>query len=223
MPQQLAEFNPADLAPIERYKLLVGCVTPRPIAWVSTRAPDGSVNLAPYSFFNAIGADPMTVLFCPATQPDGSEKDSLRNAKLKAEGGSGEFVVNVASESMIRHVAATGEELPHGESEFELAGLTEAPCAIVSAPRVAESPVAFECRTLEVVRTNGLKPGSGNVVIGEVVYAHVDRALIDERLHVNADSLATIGRMGGADYCRTRDRFALPRGRAALDPGEGNG
>jgi len=216
-------LDPAEMTPIDRYKLLVGCVTPRPIAWVSTRSPEGRVNLAPYSFFNAIGADPMTLLFCPATQPDGSDKDSLLNARPPADGGSGEFVVNVASESMIRHVAATGEELPYGESEFELAGLTEASCVRVAAPRVAESPVAFECRTLEIVRTNPGSPGSGNVVIGEVVYAHVAEPLMNDRLHIDADALATIGRMGGADYCRTRDRFALPRGKAALGASNPNG
>ena len=87
---------------------------------------------------------------------------------------------------------------------------------VVAPPRVAESPVAFECRTLQVVRTNPGAPGGGNLVLGEVVFIHVDDALLDEAWHVDPDKLRAIGRMGGPEYCRTRDRFALPRGRAAL-------
>lgn len=210
------ELDPARLPASDRYKLLIGCIVPRPIAFVSTRSPDGRLNLAPFSFFCGVGSNPMTLLFCPANKPDGSEKDSLRNAKPVAEGGTGEFVVNVASAAYAPKVAAAAEPLGYGESEFELAGLTPAPSRVVKAPRVAESPVAFECRTLSVVRTNAGHALGGNIVLGEVVHVYVRDDLINERLHTDPAKLDAIGRMGGLTYCRTRDRFEMPMGRAAL-------
>lgn len=211
------EFDPADLTVAERYKLLIGAVTPRPIAFVSTIAPDGAHNLAPFSFFNAVGSNPMTVLFCPANTPEGGEKDSLRNAKPTDEGGTGEFVVNVATHELARRVAGAAEPLPLGESEFDLVGLTPAPSRVVRAPRVGESPVSFECRTTRVIRTNPGEPGGGNIVIGEVVFIHVRDGLVNDRFHVDMAAVDSIGRMGGTAYCTTRDRFDLPAGRAALE------
>lgn len=210
------EFNPAALTTPERYKLLIGCIVPRPIAFVSTVSPDGRANLAPFSFFCGVGSNPMTLLFCPANNADGSEKDTLRNAKPRDEGGSGEFVVNVASGVYASKVAGAAEPLPYGESEFELVGLTCAPAAVVKAPRVGESPVAFECETVQVVRTNPGAPAGGNIVIGRVVHVFVRDDLINERLHTDPERLDAIGRMGGLTYCRTRDRFDLPMGRGAL-------
>ncbi len=114
-------------------------------------------------------------------------------------------------------MAAAAEPLPYGESEYDLAGLTELPSRLVTPPRVAESPVAYECRTLQVIRTNPGVTGGGNLVLGEVVCAHIDDALVNERWHVDANALRAIGRMGGPEYCRTRDRFSMPRGRAAVE------
>ncbi len=210
------ELDPSKLAQPDRYKLLIGGIVPRPIAFVSTVSPDGRDNLAPFSFFCGVGSDPMTLLFCPANKADGSEKDSLRNAKPVAEGGVGEFVVNVATEAYERLVAAAAEPLAFGESEFKLTGLTPAPSRVVRPARVAESPIAFECRTVQVVRTNPGKAAGGNIVIGEVVHVYVRDDLINERHHIDPAKLAAIGRMGGIGYARTRDRFELPMGRAAL-------
>ena len=210
------EFD-VDALPIpDRYRLLIGCVVPRPIAFVTTVSPRGEVNLAPFSFFNAVGSDPMTLLFCPGNKIDGGEKDTLRNAKPESEGGVGEFVVNAATEELARQVAAAAEELEYGESELELVGLTTAPSRAVAPPRVAESPVAFECVTSQVIRTNPGAPISGNVVLGRVVHVHVRDDLLDERRRVDPERLAAVGRMGGIGYATTRARFDLPRGRAAL-------
>ena len=210
-------LDPTDLTVAERYKLLIGCVTPRPIAFVSTVSAEGRPNLAPFSFFNAVGSNPMTLLFCPANTAEGGEKDTLRNAKPIDEGGTGEFVVNVATHAIRRAVAGAAEDLPFGESEFALVGLTPAACEVVRAPRVAESPVAFECTTTQVIRTNPGEPGGGNVVMGEVVRVHVREGLVNERMHTDLDALDAIGRMGGKSYCTTRERFELPAGRAALE------
>lgn len=211
------ELDPASLGVPERYKLLIGGIVPRPIAFVSTVSREGVLNLAPFSFFCGVGSNPMTLLFCPVNKPDGSEKDTLRNARPEREGGIGEFVVNVASERYATRVAAAAEPLPPEESEFDLVELTPAPSRVVRPPRVAESPLAFECRTLQVVRTGVGVPSAGNVVIGEVVYLHADDGLVNERMHVDADRLAAFGRMGGQEYCLTRDRFQMPMGRAALE------
>jgi flavin reductase (DIM6/NTAB) family NADH-FMN oxidoreductase RutF len=210
------EIDPNELPARDRYKLLIGCIVPRPIAFVSTISPDGRLNLAPFSFFNGAGSNPMTVLFCPANRPDGGEKDTLRNCKPVEEGGTGEFVVNAAVEAYKRQVAAASEPIPYGESEFELVGLTPAPSRVVRPPRVAESPVAFECRTVQVVRTNPGAPGGGNVVIGRVVHVVVRDDLVNERLHVDPARLQAIGRMGGIGYTTTRDRFEMPMGREAM-------
>lgn len=218
MPHQPA----SEISHVDKYKLLIGSVVPRPIAFVSTIAPEGDEhagahNLAPYSFFTAVGATPMTLAFCPTNAADGGDKDSTRNAKPESEGGSGEFVVNVVSHKYRYEMAATGEALPHGESEFELAGFTPGACEVVRAPRLVESPVSFECKTLQVVRLAPGVPGGANLVIGEVVHVHTAEGLVNERYHVDPELLDAVGRMGGAAYCTTRDRFDLPRGRAALD------
>lgn len=213
------ELDPDSLAPRERYKLLIGCIVPRPIAFVSTISPDGRVNLAPFSFFNGIGSDPMTVLFCPANKPDGSEKDTLRNCKPVNEGGTGQFVVNASTEAYAREVAIAAEPLPYGESEFELAHLASAPSTRVRPPRVARAPWAFECETLQIVRTNPGRALGGNVVIGRVVHVHLDDSIVDARLHIDPDVLAAIGRMGGLGYTRTRERFEMPMGRESLGKG----
>ncbi len=213
----IMHIDPDRISQSDRYKLLIGCIVPRPIAWVSTISPDGgSINLAPFSFFNGVGSNPMMLLFCPANKPDGTEKDTLRNCKCVSEGGTGEFVVNIATSKLAKQMAATSEPLPYGQSEHELAGLTMEPSAVVRPPRVLQSPVAFECTTMQVIRTNPSMPAGGNIVIGRVVHVVVQDDLINDRKHIDQSRLDAIGRMGGLGYTRTHDRFDLPMGREAL-------
>lgn len=216
----MAQFDPETLSTAERYKLLIGCIVPRPIAFVSTISTTGAHNLAPFSFFNGVGSNPMTVMFCPANTPDGEDKDTLRNAEHPANGGTGQFVINIVTEPIIRQVAAAAEPLAHADSEFELTGLTPIPSATVAPPRVAECPAAFECETTQIVRTNPGHAAGGNIVIGRVVHVHIDDTLINERMHVDQDAIAAVGRMGGLGYCFTRNRFDLPMGREALQRDE---
>ncbi|MCO4773736.1 MAG: flavin reductase family protein [Deltaproteobacteria bacterium] len=200
----------------ERYRILSGAITPRPIAFVSSQRPDGARNLAPFSFFNGVGVEPMMLMFSPLTTGAGEDKDTLRNVSMPDEGGTGEFVVNLVDEALVRAMSAAAESLPYGESEFDLAGLTEAKSAVVGPPRVAEAPVSFECVTRQIIRTGPGLPLSGNLVLGEVVHVWVRDELLDAALHVDQDALATVGRLGGAVYTTTRDRFPLVRGREAL-------
>lgn len=211
------ELDPAALAASDRYKLLIGLIVPRPIALVSTVSPDGALNLAPFSFFCGVGSEPMMLAFCPASDAKGEDKDTLRNVRVREQGGTGEFVVNVVTEPIARRVAACAEELPFGQSEFELSGLTPVASSAVAPPRVAECPAAFECVTRQIVETNPGHPASGNLVLGEVVRVHAIDGLLNDRLHTDAALLAAFGRMGGPTYCTTRDRFDLPRGREALE------
>ncbi|MFO0828101.1 MAG: flavin reductase family protein [Phycisphaerales bacterium] len=208
--------RPEEIAPRLRYNLLIGSIVPRPIAVVGTQSASGQRNLAPFSFFNAFSAEPMILGFSPANREDGDEKDTLRNCKPTWEGGTGVFTVSVATEPIINRVVGAAEELPRDDSEFDLVGLTPVAGTVVAAPRVAESPVSFECETFQVLRFAPGKPGAGNLVIGRVVYVHVDDALRNERMHVDSAKLRAVGRLGGLGYARTRDRFELPMGAGAL-------
>lgn len=209
-------IDPTTIDVASRYKLMIGAIVPRPIAFASTVNASGQLNLAPFSFFAGVGSNPMTLLFCPANKADGTEKDTLRNAKPVSEGGQGEFVVNIAPAAIIRQLAACAEPLDFGQSEFDLSHLTPEPSAIVKPPRVKECPVAFECRTLQVIRTNPGQPAGGNIVLGQVVSVFADDAIINDRHHIDAAALDAVGRMGGAFYSTTRDRFEVPMGTAAL-------
>lgn len=222
-------LDPAKLSQADRYKLLIGGIVPRPIAFVSTISLSGALNLAPFSFFAGVGSEPMSLLFCPANNADGSPKDTLRNIAEGSPGfapaetgdwpGGGEFVVNIVSEAFERQMAACAEPLPYGQSEFDLAGLTPAPSSIVKPPRVAQSPLSFECRALRIIRLAPGIPGGGNIVIGRIVHIHAADGLINDRYHVDPDKLAAIARMGGTGYLRTSDpaqRFNMPMGREAL-------
>ncbi len=212
-------IDPESLTGPDRYKLLIGGIVPRPVAWVSTVSPtlaDGSVgrlNLAPFSFFNGVSSTPMLIMFCPANKPDGAEKDTLRNCKPLAEGGTGEFVINVVTEAHERQMARCAEPLPYGESEFEAFDLTPVASSKVRPPRVEGAPLAFECVTHQVLRFGQGVPGAGNMVIGRIVRVWAADGLVNERFHVDPAKLLTIGRMGGLEYCRTRERFEMPMGR----------
>ncbi|QOJ00593.1 MAG: flavin reductase family protein [Phycisphaeraceae bacterium] len=208
--------DPDDLSIEQRYKILIGSIVPRPIAWVSTISTAGLHNLAPFSFFTGVGSNPMTLLLCPANKPDGSDKDTLKNAAPHDQGGTGQFVVNIVPARLAPHMAATAEPLPHGQSEFQLANLTPAPSVRVAPPRVAESPIAFECQTILLHRTNPGQPSGGNILLGRVLHLHIDDSLLNDRFHINQGALDALGRMGGLDYCTTRQRLSLPMGAPAL-------
>ena len=127
------------------YQALIGVVTPRPIAWVTTVSPNAVVNLAPFSFFNVFGANPPIVVFSPGLKPDGSKKDTLRNIEA-----TGEFVVNAAVAEWAVQVNASSKELPPDESEVTFTGLHTTPSVMVKPPRLAESPVHLECKVRQI-------------------------------------------------------------------------
>ncbi len=190
---------------LDVYHLLVGVVTPRPIAWVTTLDPEGRVNLAPFSFFNAFGANPPVVVFSPTLRRDGGKKDTLRNLEA-----TGEFVLNAAVESLAEKINLSSKELPYGESEVELTGLTLIPSTKVKPPRLAETPVTMECKVLQIIST-GKGPIAGNLVIGEVLVMHIADSVLDDKKRIDPRKLRTIARLGGDYYCRTTDLFEMKR------------
>ncbi|WP_406697209.1 flavin reductase family protein [Singulisphaera sp. Ch08] len=190
---------------LESYRMLVDVVTPRPIAWVTSVDQQGRVNLAPFSFFNAFGANPPVVIFSPLLRRDGSKKDSLLNVEA-----TGEFVLNAAVEPLAEQINLSSKELPHGTSEVELAGLSLLPSIKVRVPRIAEAPVNLECVVRQIIPV-GDGPLSANLVIGEVVIIHVDDRMLDPSGRVDPRKLRTISRLGGDDYARTTDLFSMKR------------
>lgn len=187
------------------YFTLVSCILPRPIAFVSTISTDGVRNLAPFSFFNGVCANPPAVAFAPATDRSGNDKDTLNN--LRAQG---ECVINVVPHEIREAMNLTSYAYPPEVDEFAEAGFTPLPSELVGPPRVAESPVQMECRLIEMVKV-GQGPASGNLCICEVLCFHVARQICLPDGTVDVTKVDLIGRLGGAGYCTMRDRFDLPR------------
>jgi flavin reductase (DIM6/NTAB) family NADH-FMN oxidoreductase RutF len=187
------------------YKLMVGAIVPRPIAFVSTISADDVLNLAPFSFFTAISANPPVVCFCPMVRgSDGGSKDTLCNIE-----STGEFVVNIVSEELAARMNTCSAEFPPSVDEFEVSGLTPVASEMVRPPRVAESRIQMECRMLQVVHVSP-RPLGGSLVIGQVLLFHVGDEIIDN-FRIDPDRLRAIGRMGGPSYVRTTDRFDMER------------
>lgn len=195
-------IDPAADTGATSYRWLTNCVVPRPIAFVSTISTAGILNLAPFSFFNAICGEPPMVCFAPShrTPP----KDTLVNVKA-----TGEFVVNMVSDALAAQMNETSALVPPEVDEFALAGLTPVPSAKVRPPRVGECLVSLECEVRQIIELS-TKPDGGTLVIGEVVMFHVaDELLVDGR--IDSARLDAIGRMGGPVYTRTRDVFSMRR------------
>lgn len=199
------QIDPSTAPVPDVYQHLTGLVTPRPIAWVTTLSPAGVVNLAPFSFFNAFGANPPIVVFSPTLRRDGTKKDTLLNLEKL-----GEFVVHAATAALSDQVNLSSKEVPPDESEVALTGLSTVPSAKVRPPRLAEAPAALECVVRQIVPC-GTGPVAANLVIGEVVLMHIADDLLDARGAVDPRKLKTVARLGGAFWCHTSDLFELTR------------
>jgi flavin reductase (DIM6/NTAB) family NADH-FMN oxidoreductase RutF len=185
------------------YSILAAIVTPRPIAWVTTLNPDGSVNAAPFSFFNVLGANPPIVGFCPGDREPGLPKDTALNVRRTHE-----FVVNLVDEAVAELMNVTAASYPFGESEIKAARLSTAGSSAVSPPRIAEAPAALEC-----AEWGTLQIGDNRLIIGMVLRVHVRDSLIEpESLRIRSEKFEVVGRMAPPHwYCRTADRFEMLR------------
>ncbi len=198
-------IRPDELSVREMYAHMVAMITPRPIAWVSTTSPGGVSNLAPFSFFNGVAAKPASLCFSAVNNRDGSPKDTIRNIEA-----TGEFVVNVVPARLAEVMNQSSFEYPPDQSEIDALEIATLPSQSVQPLRVAESPIQMECRLFQIVKV-GEGPAAGNLVIGQILLVHVADAVLDDRHQIDPVKVDTIGRMGGAQYCWTRERFPLAR------------
>lgn len=195
------------LPPRDAYQWMTRTILPRPIAWVSTISAEGRTNLAPFSFFQGVCANPPTLMFVPVNNRDGTKKDTIRNIEQVPE-----FVVNVVSHAMAGPMNGSAATLPYGESEFEKLGIATTPSQKIRPPRVAGAPAAFECRLDRIVHI-GEGPLAANVVFGRILCLHVGDDLLGADGKPDSAKLDLVGRMGGEDYATTRDIFSLHRPR----------
>ena len=197
------ELDPNVIGEAAAYKLLIGCVVPRPIAWVSTVDPAGVRNLAPFSFFMGVCGNPPTIAFSSGPR-EGGRKDTVRNVEAN-----GEFVVNVVDDAHAEAMNASSGEYPPEVDEFTVAGLRASPGVRVTAPRVATAPISLECRVAQIVRVGH---GPHSVVFGEIVFIHVRDDLYEPATgRIDVAALRPVGRLAGHMYSHTRDLFEMKR------------
>ena len=204
------EIDPRSMSPTAVYKILIGCIVPRPIAWVSTVGADGVRNVAPFSFFMGVCNDPPTLAF--SVGPRGGEaragpagmKDTARNVEATRD-----FVVNVVDDRLAEQMNLTSGEYPPDVDEFVLAGLTPAPSVKVRAPRVLEAPISMECRLSQIVRVGR---GPHSLVLGEILYFHLRDEIYDPTTgRVDMHRLKPVGRLAGQMYTHVHDIFEMKR------------
>lgn len=190
-------INPKEVSTGAFHGFMLGAVAPRPIAFASTIDSEGNVNLSPFSFFNAFGANPPTLIFSPARRVrDNTTKHTLENAKATKE-----VVINIVNYPIVEQMSLASTEYGKGVNEFIKSGLTEEPSMVVKPPRVKEAPAAFECIVKDIIET-GSEGGAGNLIICEVVMAHFSEAILDENGKVDPFKADLVARMGGNWYCR---------------------
>jgi flavin reductase (DIM6/NTAB) family NADH-FMN oxidoreductase RutF len=195
-------LDPAELQPAEGYRLLTSLVVPRPIAWVGTRGRDGSINLAPFSFFNAVGDHPPTIMISVGSRR-GQLKDTRRNIEE-----TGVFVVNLVSRDLAEAMNLTSGDWPYGDNEFERAGLGTVPGDVVAAPRVAQAQAALECRLSQVVPVSGTHY---TMILGQVVRFHLAEGLMRPNGTADPVGLGAIGRLSGEEFATLGSVFSMPR------------
>jgi flavin reductase (DIM6/NTAB) family NADH-FMN oxidoreductase RutF len=201
-------INPKEIPVGKMHSYLLGAVAPRPIAFASTIDKDGNVNLSPFSFFNCFGANPPILIFSPARRGrDNTTKHSYENVLEVPE-----VVINVVNYSMVQQASLASTEYPKGVNEFVKAGFTQVPSVYVKPPRVGESPVSFECKVLQVIKT-GDQGAAGNLVICEVILAHIKDEILDAEGRIDPFKLDAVSRMGGDWYCRAQgdSLFKVPK------------
>ncbi|MCC7442620.1 MAG: flavin reductase family protein [Bdellovibrionales bacterium] len=195
----------ATLDPAAGYKLLIGSIVPRPIAWVSTVSARGVTNVAPYSFFNGVASKPLSLAFSITRRPDGSDKDTLANIRA-----TNQFVVNSANEWMAEAMHQTSGAYAPGESEFAKAGLTPEPSVEVKPPRVKGAAVQMECELLKLVPIGDGSVGSAHLVIGKILMIHAHESVYHDG-KIDLAAYKPLSRLAGDSYGRVAGVFDLER------------
>ncbi|HEY8387978.1 MAG TPA: flavin reductase family protein [Parasegetibacter sp.] len=199
------QYNPSEIDSKSAYKLLSGLVIPRPIGWISSIDEHGVPNLAPFSFFNAVGDDPPHVMFS-ATKNKDLNKDTLNNVLATKQ-----FVVNMVTEDLVEKMNTTSRNLPPDENEFDLAGLTPIPSVVVRPPRVKECVATLECELAHHFTIENNKFGGATIMVGKVVLFHVDEKILLEDYRINMDTYRPVARLAGSFYSKMGELFSLKR------------
>ena len=203
-------FEPEACTVAEFHSLMLACVGPRPIAFVSTIDAEGRPNLAPFSFFNVFGSNPATLIFSPARRGRGNTtKHTLHNVEAVPE-----CVVNTVSYPIVEQMSLASTEFEEGVNEFEKAGFTATASRFVKPWRVAESPASFECRVEQIIYT-GEYGGAGNLVICRILAMHINEKFIDLSGKIRQAEMDLVGRLGYEYYCRASGEalFEVPKPR----------
>ncbi|WP_044640470.1 flavin reductase family protein [Risungbinella massiliensis] len=202
----MKSINPTDQTKQDNYKLLIGTVLPRPIAFVTSKAVDGTVNAAPFSFYTVVSTEPPMIGFTVNRKPGGVQKDTSRNIVE-----TGEFVVHVVTEQNVQEVNETATDFPADVSEAEKVGFTFVPSEEISVPRIVESPIQMECILHQVVELGGTAEApNSDFLIGEVVRFHVAEELYEQG-RIDTEKLAPVGRLAGTTYGKIGKTFSMPR------------
>jgi flavin reductase (DIM6/NTAB) family NADH-FMN oxidoreductase RutF len=204
----MVSINPKEIPFSKMHSYLLGAVTPRPIAFASTIDSRGNVNLSPFSFFNCFGANPPILIFSPARRGrDNTTKHTYENVLEVPE-----VVINVVNYNMVQQASLASIEYPKGVNEFIKAGFTEVPSDLVNPPRVGESPIAMECKVLQVIPT-GDQGAAGNLVICEIVRMHIKEEVLDSEGRIDPFKVDSVARLGGDWYCRVHGDsiFKVPK------------
>ncbi len=204
----MQQIDPNEYGNQKLFKLLLGGISPRPIAFASTVDKQGNHNLAPFSFYNAFGVNPTTLIFSPSRRGrDNTTKHTFDNLKEVPE-----VVLNAVTYSMVQQMSLASTEYPKGIDEFVKSGFTALESKSIKPRRVGESPLQFECKVREIIETSG-KPGSGNLIVCEIVYIHMDEKILDENGDIDPDKIDLVGRLGGDYYVRTSGdaKFIVPK------------
>lgn len=199
------QLNPDDLHQKEVYKLLTGLIIPRPIAWVSTISENGIPNLAPFSYFNAVGDDPPHLMFS-VSRSGNLNKDTLNNILNNKE-----FVVNMVTEDLAEKMNASAFPYQPHESEFEFANVQKRISVKVKPPLVADSPVSMECVLVHHYNLENHKNGGSTIIIGRIVQFHIQDAILLENLNVDMNKYQPISRLAGANYAKLGELFTIKR------------
>lgn len=199
------QLDPQEMDQKSIYKILTGTIIPRPIGWISSIGEDGVFNLAPFSYFNAVGDDPPHVMFS-ASRTNNSIKDTLNNV-LKSK----QFVVNMVTEDLVDQMNETANPIPAHESEFDFAKLTPIPSLKVKPPRVQGSPVVMECELVHHYTLENHKNGGSTIIIGKVVMFHIDDAILLDDAKINLEKYRPVSRLAGSNYAKLGEIFTIKR------------
>ena len=199
------QLDPQEMDQKSIYKLLTGTIIPRPIGWISSIGEDGVFNLAPFSYFNAVGDDPPHIMFS-ASRSNNSIKDTLQNVLTNKQ-----FVANMVTEDLVDQMNKTAHPIPAHESEFDFAKLTPIPSLKVKPPRVKGSPVAMECELVHHYTLENHKNGGSTILIGRVVMFHIDDSIMLDATKINLDVYKPVARLAGANYAKLGEIFSIKR------------